>query len=727
MINNFWGTLNTSQIAAKITDHSTNSNLPTVLYQPFLTENATATYAASASVIYSPNSQTVNLSATVISADGPVTGGTETFTILSGSTDVGTPITENVANGAASGTYTIPAGTLGGDYTIQAVFSGTSTLLGSSDSTHTLTISGAATTTAAISATTTYSGASQSVSLSAGVSSAAGTVNEGSVTFTIERGGNPVGSAVSANVSSGSATASYTLPAGKSGGIYTIQAVYNGTADYVTSTDASQSLTIDPAATTSTTASALTAFSSAEQNVPLSTTVTSMAGTVNEGTETFSILLGSTVIGSPVTVNVVDGAADASYGIPGGTALGTYTIQAVYSGTINFLGYTDKSQVLVIAAAAAVVSGEVYDDANGSGTLENGDSGLPGWTVDLTNTATNSVYTTTTTASGLFSFTGVAAGTYTLSEVVQPGFAQTAPASPGTYSVTVASSQTVSNENFGDHPTASIGGEVFNDLNGDGTLESGDPGLSGWTVNLLNSSNTIIGTSTTATGGTYAFTSLQPGTYTVQVVSRSGYVASSAASVTLTDDSGQADTVNFGEFPTVAVSGEVFNDANDSGKFVAGDSGLSGWTVELMQGSQVLQATSGSGGLFSFSDVGPGSWTLEVVPQTGWVATYSPVTIMPTSGTNLSGLDLGEHQVVTVTSTADSGAGSLRAEIGYLDANGGGSIDFAIGTGQQTIDLLSPLPAIAATVTIDGTTQPGYSGTPLVELDGAGGELAATD
>ena len=134
LTNNFWGTLNTTQIAAKITDHSKNSNLPTVLYQPFLTENATATYAANASVIYSPNAQTVTLSATVISANGPVNGGTETFTIQSGSNVIGTPVTSNVVSGAASGTYTIPAGTLGGVYTIQAVFSGTSTLSGSSDS-----------------------------------------------------------------------------------------------------------------------------------------------------------------------------------------------------------------------------------------------------------------------------------------------------------------------------------------------------------------------------------------------------------------------------------------------------------------------------------------------------------------------------------------------------------------------------------------------------------------
>ena len=245
LTNNFWGTLNTTQIAAKITDHTKNSSLPTVLYQPFLTENATATYAANASVIYSPNAQTVTLSATVISADGPVNGGTETFTIQSGSNAIGTPVTSNVVSGAASGAYTIPAGTLGGVYTIQAVFSGTSTLSGSSDSSHTLTISDASTTTAAKSATTTFSASNQTISLSATVTSSAGIVNEGTETFTVLSGTTPVGTPATAGVSEGAVTASYTLPGGTAVGTYTIKAAYNGTVDYGTSTDTSQSLTIN--------------------------------------------------------------------------------------------------------------------------------------------------------------------------------------------------------------------------------------------------------------------------------------------------------------------------------------------------------------------------------------------------------------------------------------------------------------------------------------------------
>ncbi|HEV2799104.1 MAG TPA: carboxypeptidase regulatory-like domain-containing protein, partial [Pyrinomonadaceae bacterium] len=74
---------------------------------------------------------------------------------------------------------------------------------------------------------------------------------------------------------------------------------------------------------------------------------------------------------------------------------------------------------------------------------------------------------------------------------------------------------------------------------------------------------------------------------------------------------------------------------------------------------------------------------------------------------------------ITASNTNDSGAGSLRQAI--LDANaqpGTQTIAFNIGSGLQTINLLSALPTITDPLIIDGTTQPGYSGTPLIELNG---------
>ncbi|MEG5062329.1 SdrD B-like domain-containing protein [Microcoleus sp. B3-A4] len=82
------------------------------------------------------------------------------------------------------------------------------------------------------------------------------------------------------------------------------------------------------------------------------------------------------------------------------------------------------------------------------------------------------------------------------------------------------------------------------------------------------------------------------------------------------------------------------------------------------------------------------------------------------------------HTLATfiVSNTADAGPGSLRQAI--TDANAAAApphtINFAIGTGPQTIAILSFLPNINVPTIIDGTSQPGFAGTPLIEIDGSG-------
>ncbi len=75
-----------------------------------------------------------------------------------------------------------------------------------------------------------------------------------------------------------------------------------------------------------------------------------------------------------------------------------------------------------------------------------------------------------------------------------------------------------------------------------------------------------------------------------------------------------------------------------------------------------------------------------------------------------------------MTTTADSGTGSLRQAILDSDAATGGvnTISFAIpGSGIQTISPLSELPAITNPVLIDAFSQPGYGGSPLIDLSGS--------
>ncbi|MCA9263323.1 MAG: hypothetical protein KDA60_05720 [Planctomycetales bacterium] len=75
---------------------------------------------------------------------------------------------------------------------------------------------------------------------------------------------------------------------------------------------------------------------------------------------------------------------------------------------------------------------------------------------------------------------------------------------------------------------------------------------------------------------------------------------------------------------------------------------------------------------------------------------------------------------LVVANANDSGDGSLRNAI--VEANGTterDTITFDIGIGVQVIRPQTALPAITNPLTIDGTSQPGYSGIPLIELDGA--------
>jgi hypothetical protein len=113
-----------------------------------------------------------------------------------------------------------------------------------------------------------------------------------------------------------------------------------------------------------------------------------------------------------------------------------------------------------------------------------------------------------------------------------------------------------------------------------------------------------------------------------------------------------------------------------------------------------------------------GDWELEV----GTGAIKAPLAFQPQT---IKAYD-AVLATFTVTNTNDSGLGSLRQAI--LDANstpGQDTINFNIGSGVQTIAPLSPLPSITDSAIVDGTTQPGFSGTPIIELNGSSAGVGA--
>jgi uncharacterized surface anchored protein len=174
-------------------------------------------------------------------------------------------------------------------------------------------------------------------------------------------------------------------------------------------------------------------------------------------------------------------------------------------------------------AQPGTVSGEKFNDANGNGVRDTGETGLSGVTIRVTD-ATGAVRTTTTDASGAFSFSGLAAGTYVVSEVVPGGFTQTAPAAPGTFTVTLTTGQSVTNLLFGNRAvsaptdTGSISGRKILDLNANGIFDGIDRGFEGIVFELRNQSGTLVATATSNANGDFTFTNLPAGTYVLSEI-----------------------------------------------------------------------------------------------------------------------------------------------------------------------------------------------------------------
>src|SRR5205807_3883387 len=105
-------------------------------------------------------------------------------------------------------------------------------------------------------------------------------------------------------------------------------------------------------------------------------------------------------------------------------------------------------------------------------------------------------------------------------------------------SIVLASGQGGINYLFGEVKAVTLAGTVYNDTNGNGVFDSGEPGISGVTVSLSGTNGlgqSITATATTASNGTYSFStdsngnSLRPGTYQIAETQPSGYLQGSNA------------------------------------------------------------------------------------------------------------------------------------------------------------------------------------------------------
>ncbi len=186
-------------------------------------------------------------------------------------------------------------------------------------------------------------------------------------------------------------------------------------------------------------------------------------------------------------------------------------------------------------------------------------------------------------------------------------------------------------------PGEIFGGYKFNDLNGNGQRDAGEPGLANWTMWIdLNGNGAKDSGEETLTNpdGSFFFTALLPGTYTIHEEMQSGWVQTHPGGTgihTITVQTGQPTvSVAFGNRRTGsggAVHGYKWNDLNASGIRDVGEPWLVDWTFWLdinnngRHDAGDVQAQTDAIGHFRFADVPVGTYLLGEQLQSGWVQT----------------------------------------------------------------------------------------------------------
>ena len=198
------------------------------------------------------------------------------------------------------------------------------------------------TTTTTSDVTITFQATDQAIAVSAQVSPIP---PSGTVTFSIPGAGSNSSAVVG---SDGIASGNFVVLGGTPSGSYPITATFNGPADYASSSGQA-ALYVNFFQTVTSPVSLLTNYSPNANDLTLSASVTSpFGGTVNQGTVTFTVMQGATVVGSPVTSGVVtNDAISVSYALPAGTAIGTYSITAEYGGGGNLAPSTGYATLTI--------------------------------------------------------------------------------------------------------------------------------------------------------------------------------------------------------------------------------------------------------------------------------------------------------------------------------------------------------------------------------------------
>ena len=302
------------------------------------------------------------------------------------------------------------------------------------------------------------------------------------------------------------------------------------------------------------------------------------------------------------------------------------------------------------------ICGTKFNDLNGNGRRDKDEPGIPEWKIMIGGTADLTTYTD---RDGNYCFYNLKPGEYKIGEEVRTGWQQILPATPGTYTLSLPAGQNLTGLDFGNRlipQTGSICGSKFNDLNGNGRRDEGEPVLSGWTILLNGSAEMQV---ITNENGEYCFNDLKPGTYKIGEESRTGWLQMKPAdgSYNVVLAAGQnlidQDFGNMLDTKPASICGIKFNDLNGNGLQDSNEPGLPNWTINLT-GSATMSVMTDRKGNYCFTGLNPGTYTVSEVNQALWHQTAprptGTYTITLAAGENLLNQNFGnQHDLECVT------------------------------------------------------------------------------